>query len=350
MEAFPRSVIRPFERNGKPRAIDDPILDEPDLGVLVELDFPKLIAEGIPETDYLEPPYIVRGARHWVFGQAESAKSLWFQWLTAKLTREGRTVAFFSAENPLQTDLDRMSRLRPAFERLRYFHMPAIDLNERADFVKVAEACGGSDLVVFDTLTALWSGDENSSAEIVGFDRDILVPLVRLTGAGIIVVHHTGHPQAFISRGGASAGRGSSAMGQKADIVMVFQSVGLHEFTIDHGKNRTPGGRKELKTRFQATDTDDGGLDIAPIGRHIDERVLEGMEDAMRLIAEADGGMGRNQLKTALGELGYGGGTTDRVFAELKQEDPARVQQVDGEVVGPDGARRRGRPWVLVVK
>lgn len=192
-------------------------------------------------------------------------------------------------------------------------------------------------------------GRRNSNREIVAFDRDVLVPLVRLTGAGIVTIHHTGHPQAFVSRGGANAGRGGSAMGQKADVVLVFSSVGPHEFTIDHAKNRTPGGHKEPRARFKVVDTEDGGLDIETLGRHVDERVLEGMEEATRLILEAgDGGIGRNQLKAALEELGYGGRTTDKVFAELKAGDPARVQQTEGEVLGADGKRRRGKPWVLV--
>jgi hypothetical protein len=53
VEAFPGStvgVFEPNESNGQ-RPIDDPILDEPDLGVLVPLDFGQLLAEGIPETE-----------------------------------------------------------------------------------------------------------------------------------------------------------------------------------------------------------------------------------------------------------------------------------------------------------
>lgn len=342
--AFQNSKILPFEPNGRP--IDDPILDEPEPGTLMPLDFPRLLAEGIPETDYLEFPYIVRGARHWLFGPAESAKTIYMQWLAAKLTRKGRTVAFSSAENPLATDLDRMSRLRPAFDRLRYFHMRALDLNQRDDFLKLAEACGSADLVVLDSLSAVWSGDENSNREIVALDWEVLVPLVRLTGAAVGAIHHTGHPQAFVSSGGASVGRGGSAMGQKADIVMVFTSVGPHEFTIDHGKNRTPGGHKESKARFKVIDTDDGRLDIEALGRHIDERVAEAMDAAAETVTGSDGTLGTNALKAALKAQGFGGGTIDQALAELRQEDPARVRQVDGTVIGADGRRRKGRPWV----
>jgi hypothetical protein len=347
---FPQSTVGEFIPNGetpKQSVLEqaDEELADPE-GTLVPLDFERLLAEGVPEPDYLDPPYIIRGARVWAFGAAESAKSIYFQHLAAKVTRKGRIVTFVSAENPLVTDLDRMNRLRPDFKRLRYFHMPALDLNEREDFLKLAEACGDADVIVLDTLTALWSGDENSNREIVTFDRDVLVPLVRLTGAAVIVIHHTGHPQAFISRGGANAGRGASAMGQKADIILVFAAGGPHEFTVDHGKNRTPGGLKEPKARFRVVDTEGGGLEIERAGRAIDPRVAEAMDVAVEVISSADG-MGTNALKAALGERGFGGSTVTPALAELRQEDPPRVRQVDGTVIGTNGRRQKGKPWVI---
>jgi AAA domain len=347
LELLPGSAIGELEPNGQRSLLEeaDEVEDEPD--VLVPLDFTKLLAEGIPEPDYLDPPYVVRGARHWVFGPTESAKSLFFQYLAAKLTRQGRTVVFVEGENPLTTDLDRMPRLRPDFDRLRYFHMPPLDLNDRGHFLRLAEASGGADLVVLDTLTALWSGDENLNKEIVDFDRDVLVPLVRLTGAAVVVIHHMGHPQAFISRGGASAGRGASAMGQKADVVMVFQTVGEHEFTIDHGKNRTPGGYKEPKAKFRVIDTEDDGLDIEQLGKAIDERVAQCMDEAIEVAASSDGSLGTKALKAALRDRGFGGGTITSALRELRGEDPPRLRQVDGEVVGADGRHRRGKPWRL---
>ena len=320
-------------------------LDEPDPDELMPLDFGRLLANGIPEPDYLAYPYVVRGSRIWNFGATESAKSIYWQHVARNLTREGRTVAYFSAENPLATDLDRMSRLRPDFANLDYFHMPNIDLNVREDFVRVAEACAGSDLVVIDTLSALWSGDENSNKEVVAFDREVLVPLVRLTGAAIAIIHHTGHAQAFVNRTGASAGRGASAMGQKADVVLTFTSIGPHEFTIEHGKDRTPGGRKEPKQRFKVIDTSDGGLDIEPVGRYMDPRLAECVEAAVALVG-ATPHLSTNALTRALKDQGFGGSTIDQTFNELKDEQPTRVQQVDGMVIGKDGSHRTGRPWV----
>lgn len=350
-ESFPMDDVEDEgdpEKPGLFEVADEALAPDPELDGfrLVPLDFAKLLADGIPEAEYLDFPYLPRGARVWVFGPAESAKTLYLQWQAAKLSRDGRTVVFVSAENPLSTDVDRIARLRPDFERLRFYHMPGLDLADRSHFLELAEACSGADLLVLDTLSALWSGDEASNAEVVKLDRDVLAQLVRLTGITPVVIHHTGHPQAFVNRGGAGAGRGASAMGQKADVVLVFQATGVHEFTVDHGKNRTAGGYKEPKARYRIVDTDDGGLDIERIGKAVDERVAECMDAAVELIASSEGTFGTNALKAALKEQGFGSSTIDPALAELRTEDPPRARQTDGEVVGADGRPRKGKPWV----
>jgi hypothetical protein len=209
LELFPGSTVGELEPNGQRSILEeaDEALAEPDGFELVPLDFAKLLAEGIAEPDYIDWPYVPKGARIWTFAPAESGKTLYWQWLAAKLTREGRTVVFLSGEDPLDTDLDRMSRLRPDFSRLRYFHMPALDLADPSHLVELLRVCHGADLCVLDTLSAIWSGDENSNADIVNLDREVLVPLVTKTSVAVAMIHHMGHPQAFVSRGGAGAGR-----------------------------------------------------------------------------------------------------------------------------------------------
>ncbi|MBA3727837.1 MAG: hypothetical protein H0W94_01270 [Actinobacteria bacterium] len=51
---------------------------------------------------------------------------------------------------------------------------------------------------MLDTLSACWSGDEGDNDAIAAFDRHALAPLVRATGASVLVLDHTGHPQPFV--------------------------------------------------------------------------------------------------------------------------------------------------------
>jgi hypothetical protein len=199
---------------------------------------------------------------------------------------------------------------------------------------------------VVDTLSASWSGDEASNADIVKLDREVLAQMVRLTGVTTVMIHHTGHPQAFVNRGGVGAGRGASAMGQKADVVLVFSPAGPKEFTIDHAKNRTPGGHKEPRTRFRVTDTPDGGLEIERVGKAIAERVAEAMDAAVEIVADSESPLGTRGLLEALRAQGFGSATVDQALADLRKEDPARLRQDDGQVLGKDGRSRKGRPWV----
>jgi hypothetical protein len=335
-------------RDAEPSILEkaDAVLGESDGFRLVPLDLAGLLADGIPETDWLDFPYVPAAARVWVFGPAESAKTLYFQWTAARLTRAGRSVVFLSQENPLATDVDRMGRLRPDHERLRYFHNPGLDLADPEHFTELALACAEADLLVVDTLSASWSGDEASNADVVKLDREVLAQLVRLAGVATVMIHHTGHPQAFVNRGGVGAGRGASAMGQKADTVLVFSSAGPKEFTIDHAKNRTPGGHKEPRTRFRVTDTPDGGLEIERVGKAIPERIAEAMDTAVEIVSSSGDGLGTNGLHEALKAQGFGSATVDQALAELRKEDPARVRQDDGQVLGKDGRYRKGRPWV----
>jgi hypothetical protein len=97
---------------------------------------------------------------------------LWALWIASKLTREGLEVAYFSEENPLEEDLRRLGRLAPTAPCLRFYHGQSIDLADSEHFERIHEAVVGCVLVVFDTLSACWSGDENDNAAIAKLDRD----------------------------------------------------------------------------------------------------------------------------------------------------------------------------------
>lgn len=165
------------------------------------------------------------------------------------------------------------------------------------------EAAQGCVLVLLDTLTAVWTGDEEDNHEIATFDREIMARLVRETGASVLVLDHTGHPQRFVRRQGVSAPREASSKGQKTDAMLEFRAQGPAEFTIVHGKNRM-GGHKEPERRFRVVDTEDGGLDIEmvePITAEAEMDPAELETEAVRLVAESPGMFTKTSLAQGLG-------------------------------------------------
>lgn len=310
------------------------------------LDWVTLLREGLPAIEYLRAPYIVAGARHTIVGPAESSKSIWALWLNALLTRDGRTVAYFSQENPRAEDLRRLEKLAPEPGRLVFFHDAGLDLADRehvANLLHMAEA-GGWSMITFDSLSACWSGDENENREIAELDRKVFWPITQRTGAATLVVDHTGHPQQWVSRRGAGAGRGASSKGQKADVVLEFRGgTGPSEFTIVHGKARI-GGRRVPDATCRVVDTDDGGLDIVQ-SKSPEEQDAERLADrAVEVIGAEDGPMTTTRLRAA---LGGGKALQERVLEILRAENGARVVVREELVSTGRGGRQRARVWRL---
>jgi hypothetical protein len=247
-EVSPNGAKRPLARS-ETRATDEP----DDTYRLEPLDWQGLIAQGIPPIDYLDEPYLIRGARTWVWGPTGTSKSIYALWLACKLTRSGHRVAYFSEENPTTEDLRRLGLLVPDPEHLLFFHRSGIDLTDPAWIRAMLDATAGCTVVALDTWTDCWHGDENSNEDVRDFDATVLKPL-QAQGATPFVVHHTGHPQMFTNRKGATAGRGASSLGQKADVTLEFRAEEHRQFTIVYGKPRI-GGQREPDRTLEVVDT-----------------------------------------------------------------------------------------------
>src|SRR5262249_39693985 len=146
--------------------------------------------------------------------------------VASELTRAGFIVVYISQENGLEEEARRFMRLQPDYSNLRLYVDQGLDLTIAEHIAALIEASHGAVLTVIDTLSACWSGDEDSNSEVTGFDRDVLLPLIRETDASPLVLDHTGNPQPFANRRGVSAPRGASAKGQKADFLLEFRAGG----------------------------------------------------------------------------------------------------------------------------
>jgi hypothetical protein len=164
--------------------------------------------------------------------------------------------------------------------------------------------------------------DENDNRAVADFDNTVLRPLVN-AGATVIVLDHTGHTQPFVKRGGVTAGRGASSKGQKADVVLNFTAKEQHTFM-------TVGLELDVATDLKAL------------------RVEE-VADAIVRIAEATPGLSVTRMRDALRDAGVSAGRDlyQEARDRLAEEDPPRVELVDGHSMDARGRRHAAKTFVL---
>jgi hypothetical protein len=267
---------------------------------------------------------------------------MWAMQRACETSRRGREVVFVSQENPLDEDVRRLKRMDPDPDHFRFFHGAGLDLTKPDHIAAFFDACGGAELVVLDTFTACWSGKEDDNAAVAAFDRNVLMPMLGRIGASIVVLDHTGHPQPFVRRQGVNAGRGASAKGQKADVVLEFVAKGEREFMIRAPKMRAGDGRKPPELLYRVVDTDDGGLDIELVGESADVKV-RALADAMVDAITTAGMLTTNQLREAVKSHG-GTDLQSAAMRLLESEEEARVR-VGYEQVDTGKGRQRAKLW-----
>lgn len=302
---------------------------------LVPVDWHELAAAGVPELEYLAAPHLPRRKRIWGVGPAESGKSIWAAAKSAEVTRAGDVVVYVSQENGLEEEARRFLRLRPDFDRLRLFVDQGLDLTLAEHRAALLDVAAGAALVVLDTLTACWSGDEDSNRELAAFDRDVLKALVAI-GASPLVLDHTGNPQPNVRRRGVSAPRGASSKGQKADWLLEFAATGDDSFKVERGKKRGAHGKEPRG--YRVVDLPDGTLELVESEIADVERDLVG--ELAELMERADDDVEwwtANQLRKPKGQGGVGA-NVDAVKEALTD---SRFESAEGPTIG----KRKGSTY-----
>ena len=312
---------------------------EPEVYRLEPLDWQTLLRDGVPEVEYISEPYLPKGARIWIWGATGTVKSLWCACQAAKLSREGVRVSYFSEENPLQEDLRRLARLQPDPSYFRMFHRTGMDLVDPTWVAALLEATKGDAICFLDSWTDLWSGDEKENREVQQFDAKVLKPL-QAQNVTPVLIHHTGHRQPFSDRAGATAGRGASAQGQKADVVLEFKDAGDGRFVIVYGKCRLGGIQQPLRC-FQVQDSEDGRVEIvdaAPPEELAAEQLAEKMVQA--ILTSSKGMLTTTELKTTV----RGSHKLHPAALDLLADD-SRVRCSVEKARGADGKLRDAKVW-----
>lgn len=177
----------------------------------------------VEKTEWLLEPFVPRGGRVLAFGPAGSLKSLWAMWLAARVAHEGGRVAYFSLEMLPSTTAMRLKQLDPPADKFLCFTRN-FRLGSPSHTFKLIEALRGYDLIVVDSWTSARSGAFKDSNEAVAeLDTEVFLPIVKTTGAAVLVLDNTGHPS--ITDQGVfkmDHARGASAKGDKMDVCCWF--------------------------------------------------------------------------------------------------------------------------------
>jgi len=193
-------------------------------GVLALEEFTPLDWEHyeVEDTEWLYKPYIPRGGRTLVFGEAGSLKSLWAMWVAAKLAKDGGRVAYFSLEMLPSQAVGRLRRFAPPQEN--FLLLSNLKLGSPTHLALITKALKGYDLIVVDSWNSSYQFSRNggtSDDQVAALDREFFLPMVEETGATLMILDNTGH--ASMTKDGPvkqEHARGSSAKGDKMDTTI----------------------------------------------------------------------------------------------------------------------------------
>jgi KaiC/GvpD/RAD55 family RecA-like ATPase len=143
------------------------------------------------EIEYLREPELPKGTVVGVTGDSASGKST----LATAWARDVEgPVLFLDRENPVSIICDRLDRLGfPDSPRLRFWGGWCAEEAPQPDAPAVVEwmkNCGTSPLIVVDSLSGFYSGDQNDAAEMCSF-MNRCRHLANM-GATVMVIHHSG--------------------------------------------------------------------------------------------------------------------------------------------------------------
>lgn len=171
---------------------------------------------------WLLEPYVPRGGRVLAFGPAGSLKSLWAMWLGAHVAMDGGRVAYFSLEMQPSMTARRLKRLNPPKENFVCFTRD-FRLGSPSHTEKLLRGLRDYDLIVVDSWTAARAGMRDSNEQVSELDTTFFLPIIRLTGAAVMVIDNTGHA-AITDKGVVKPehARGASAKGDKMDVTILF--------------------------------------------------------------------------------------------------------------------------------
>jgi KaiC/GvpD/RAD55 family RecA-like ATPase/5S rRNA maturation endonuclease (ribonuclease M5) len=198
--------------------IAEVVKDVPDLSEFTPFDWEDYETT---ETRWLYEPYLPAGGRVLVFGPAGSLKSLWSLWVAARLSQDGRNVAYFSLEMTATDLTSRLNRLHPDPNHFKVY--TRLQLTNPQHAVLLVNGLKGTDLVVVDSFSAAYQStgyDQNEA--IAMLDNDVFQPLAE-QGTTVLILDNVGQPM-LTDKGPVKPtwARGASAKADKMEVSIHF--------------------------------------------------------------------------------------------------------------------------------
>lgn len=213
-----------------------------------------------------------------------------------------RIDAWHRARNLRWSDIKQRFRVVPV----------AVDLGTEAwRVVDAAQAVGQTpSLVLVDTLSQTFGGEENSAAEMAAYLKALGARFRALWGCAVLVIHHSGHLA-------TERPRGSSAIRGNVDFLMgVFRDEKEMLATLTCTKQKDGDTFDDTTfslSKFRLGTDEDGDEVTSLVARHLTS--AEEVEEAMRIEAKA-GRIGKNQLLLTLVQNGMKESELRKVFGD----------------------------------
>lgn len=234
-------------------------------------------------------------------------------WL-GRRTQQG-SVVYLAAEGS-----DELGQRADAWHRARRikpdapFHVIPAAMDLLVDAWRVVETVQSRGLnpalVIIDTLSQTFGGEENSANEMAAYMRELGRRFRDLWGCAVLVIHHSGHSA-------TERPRGSSAIQANTDYLYgIFRDEKemLATMVCAHRKGGQAFDDVTFQLRRHVLGSDDDGDEIASlVARHLSS--AEEVEEAMQAEAKA-GRVGKNQLLLQMAQNGQKENDLRKAFCE----------------------------------
>ena len=178
-------------------------------------------------------------------------------WMGRKLMTTGR-VLYVDEENPVSLVPYRLRKLGltdEGMKNIRFLHQQGVRLDRHPEHLLEEALDYSPTLIVLDSLTRIHTKDENNAGEISKLFNDGIVPLVRQTGANVLVLHHVNKTDSTSS---FNRSRGSSDISGVIDCGLDIRAQDTGGLTLHHYKSRWIGEGSRI--HFKIEDTPDGSV------------------------------------------------------------------------------------------